>query len=419
MRKVIFNTLIILITLGSIFSGGIDSVAATSEQILKMNGKSFLNVPEKNWNSFDQVTEKESQLSLSSLEIDGNTINIDGTISYNDTSETLNFKPVLKRSRSIDGDYVFSSNKEQEIQLVHGAVRFETPQKKTRINKGLKGKTVLNLYFFDNKSRDLIMFEQPLPGYLKKQLDKTDYSKLEKASTDTWAHKIVDPTVVETYNTSALEEDTDKAEETIKYPTAWGDTIHYAEVKAHAYTSTNIDSQGKINSSLTLKQYIIPGGETEKEWGSSNIWIGRDDKVTNKWTLYDGQTGNKDMISRMEYTGEWASGFLSSVSVGVGYGLISSGFSFKDYVEIPKTNFHNVYKVEGEKKPYYTEIEFTGTHLHDSNDFYDSNIDIITLGAEGEKSAQSAWSIEFYDSYNSEPISSDFLSAWVYYNSTE
>lgn len=417
MKKFIISALCLLVTLGMVIIGNTKTLAASNNNIT-MNGKAYLGVPEKDWKSFKQVKEVNAKMDIANFEIESKTINIDGIISYNGVNKPFNISTELKKSRSIDGDLVFNSEEDTEIQLVHGSIRYNTPEKKVLINKKLTGKTTLTLYLFDKKTRDLIMFEQPLQGHIKDQLEDIDYLSLEKSLTDTWAHKVVGPTVVNDSNMNiSVAEDWDTAQKTVKYWTAWGDTTHSAKVTAHAHTSDSISDQGYIFSSLTLEQYVIPGGETQKEYGWSNIWIGRDIPVSNQWTLYDGQTGTRDMISKLEYSGNWSSNSLSNLSIGVSYGPISYGYSFKDYVTIPKNGFHNVYEVPGTDKPYQTEMTFTGTYLYDSSEKYYSNIYIITQGNEGEKSAQSWWRAEFYDSYNSESLGTEYLSAWLYYNS--
>lgn len=173
------------------------------------------------------------------------------------------------------------------------------------IDKEIKGKTTLILYFFDYKERSLVMFEKVLPGNLKEQLKDIQYDNLKEAKTDTWAHKIVKGTVVKNNDYQPfLAEDQDSASRTVVYWTAWGDNTHYTKAIAHAHTSSNIYAQGYINSTLTLEQWIIPGGETYKEYGWSNIEVGLEKTVENTWTLYAGQTGSRDIISKQEYGGQ-------------------------------------------------------------------------------------------------------------------
>lgn len=102
----------------------------------------------------------------------------------------------------------------------------------------------------------------------------------------------------------------------------------------------------------------------------------------------------------------------------MGYGLLSYSYTLWEDVTIAKDGFRNVYtRTSGSELPYTTELTYHDTHLEDGNDRYESNIMIIHNGNEGQKSAQSWWAINFFDTMKWENLGNDYLSAWVYYNS--
>lgn len=438
--------------MGLFLTNSLTTFAENNYKQLKMTGDAFLNIPQKDWTSMDQVEKVKAKTSITTLNVSDERIVIKGSIEYNGLQKNYSFSGNLMKSNQIQNDYILEFDDTKEFGIVHGAVRFSTPERKLILNKQHTGSTTLHLYFFDRSTKDLIMFEQPLPGTVKQQISRINYSSLGNALTDSFAHKIVKPKQKNNREESEKEinldavkkklkkqkinekdsssevsimygiSDTDSASKTVNYDLGWGVATHSTTAYLQTHTSSSIQNQGDVNSTLTFDQWVDPADGSSREYGWSNIWLGRTNPVGVWYEVYGLDTNSRDIISKKYYGGNWSGDDLPSLGVSVGYGPISGGFSFSKSTTINKSNFENVWTYDNNSDyPFETKVDFTDTYLYheEYGERYESNISLITNGTEGTKAVDSFWDVEFYDGFNHESLGVEYLYTYLQYSSQQ
>ncbi|WP_188206374.1 hypothetical protein [Alkalibacillus aidingensis] len=392
---------ILVLLMGILFMLGAINVQA--DQKIVFSGEAYLDIPQRDWTSFDDVKNIKARASFDDLSLENEELSLDGSITYDGTEFAINYDLELMNSVQdannafmlVSDEKLLKEDNGDDLKLVHGAIRNETPMNKALINNKLREKPMISLYFFNENTNDLLMFEQPIPGKIKKQLDLIDPNSLGETNTDLWEHRVVEPRFESGDNISPMAAETRTISKYAYYETAFGLATHYIELSLHGNMNSypgNSDTQ--VSSIVEVEEAYARASTGEQENGWSNIRA----TPTQHWETVDLGNG-KDLFFEKKFDGDF-SGSAPEVSLSIGWGPLSTNlYNTGDHLpndsierggfELIKVEHDGDYNVS-------TESDYSGSYIRDVEQKYDTAVKVRNEdGTRGPRAVRSTWTVDF------------------------
>lgn len=392
-----------------------DSLGSLGSQ--QIEGTVFYNVPQKNWTSMSQVNRGDILLNIHSFEIENNKIYLEGSLNYDNEVKEISIKKNLLKSKQSSTDVIaeINSKSDDQIRLVNLAIRDNVPKKKLLVNKKVSNKNnVLFLYLFDEKTNNLIMFEDSLNSINRNRLNYIRESQLKEALTDTWEFRVVNPKIVPITSLKGYKDDESRSIEVV-YDLGWGQAVHSVKAKMFTQFVSELGDEAEAKSTLVILPKVT-GADGSEEEGWSNITAGYSKKsVEVGYMLEDYRADNPDYITKLYYGGNWQGSRLTDLYFTLGYGPINGSIILKRNKELDKANWKNILPDGDGNYCYEVETAFDGAYLRrddkgSDSERFECNVMVTRLGDNGMKKLNCYWTVPFYDKFNSDYLKTVILS---------
>ncbi|MGF7050735.1 hypothetical protein J2T13_005285 [Paenibacillus sp. DS2015] len=258
---------------------------------------------------YSSVDQSLSVLKINDYGFDGNVITLSGEVQYKDVTKVFTLKGDAYQSGIDKADTVFDvvNDSESELSVVRLALKSSANDYDLVSDKALVGQKALILYFFDEKTRDLISFDIPAEEL---GLDDVDGSNFEYSNsvTDAWIYKVVEG---------------EYQEDNIMVPFAGVNTSKVVNISGNI-TYTNPYGNGCNESHSKLAKASIVGSSIMAD--AAGVFANL--RVDSQSITYNCGPGNYQNVPGAE-TAIWFGGYSNPIKINFNF----SGSSYVDFVK--------------------------------------------------------------------------------------
>lgn len=381
------------------------------------------------------VNQSLSVLKINDYVFDGNVITLSGEVQYKEVKKGFAFKDDAYQSGINKADTVFDvvNESESELSVVWLALKSSANDYDLVSDKALVGQKTLILYFFDEKTRDLISFDIPAKDL---GLDNVDGSNFEYSNsvTDAWIYKVVegeyqeDNIIVPFAGVNNSKEVNISGNITYTNPYGNGCNESHSKVaKASIVGSSIMGDADSVYANLRVDYQSLtyncgPGNYQNVPNAETAIWFGA---YTNPIKINFNFSGNSyvDFVKKTNWYGDFIERPFYSISadLSIGKGPVSVGSSvtlWENYdLDASQSTQTTVY-FGGTDVTRKADFSFKNTRLYDIGEYYTANLVIGVNKASTSKSLTVSFSVPVYGNTGSTLYSTRTNSATISYSNT-
>jgi len=252
----------------------------------------------------------------------------------------------------------------------------------------LSNKNVLQLTFFNNKKHDLIIFETPIDRINSKAfttLQNIPKNKLDITKTDSWAHKVVKPSITEAPKNNLTQSETanlaqsETAEAEVDYTVradydfGWGVTSHYAT--ANTFSSLQYPlSEFEVDTLFEITDMWVDDANGEVSQGWSNWRAGNrfGDSISTSIETFSYNANAPDYIRNLNWSSNgmsYSSNKALSLALNIGVGPLTGGIVDIVTGSAERRQLVPVYN-GGNDYPHKVDYKFDNSEINEENSDY-------------------------------------------------